>query len=429
MSSNTDNSQNSPTGPTNTPTSESEVPSRSFVISYTITPFGPWSSTTTGDNREQTINVETPNNDNHTTDVRPRIIYFTPPVINITGPVDDIAYFWGSPISVEKQNKNASKRAIESLKHLNLDEIPESNRNCSICLDCLKPSPIEKNVTVETDDMDIDTDKEHITTSAMDDPPISIPEALETDGIDKELGEDKNKDHSPLQMPCGHYFGDCCIKEWLKESSTCPMCRKPIESEMEFLKSSQKETNNNNPNHTNNDNAENNNTSEATSTPQNIYANYDPFLFYTLPNIAQFFNSLSRSEPLNQHQSNDQEHSENQNQEHLEQRVDHEPSTTTPNPEQSQSEHNEQPQNISTNDQNSSSDAQEISIETSHNSDIIQDPSISVPEESEQVRQQSSSHSGGPSRRDYSLRNNRSHPYSRSNQDDNSNEPTEDSLD
>jgi hypothetical protein len=32
--------------------------------------------------------------------------------------------------------------------------------------------------------------------------------------------------HLATQVPCGHFFGYCCIKKWLQQSSSqCPMCR------------------------------------------------------------------------------------------------------------------------------------------------------------------------------------------------------------
>ncbi|RLV90054.1 Protein SAN1 [Spathaspora sp. JA1] len=32
-------------------------------------------------------------------------------------------------------------------------------------------------------------------------------------------------DHIPIKMPCGHIFGKDCLCEWLKEHTTCPLCR------------------------------------------------------------------------------------------------------------------------------------------------------------------------------------------------------------
>lgn len=31
--------------------------------------------------------------------------------------------------------------------------------------------------------------------------------------------------HLPLQMPCGHVFGRSCLSHWLKENTSCPLCR------------------------------------------------------------------------------------------------------------------------------------------------------------------------------------------------------------
>ncbi|KAK6455749.1 uncharacterized protein RJT20DRAFT_135740 [Scheffersomyces xylosifermentans] len=35
-------------------------------------------------------------------------------------------------------------------------------------------------------------------------------------------------DHNAVKMPCGHIFGKDCLFEWLKEHTTCPLCRDSV---------------------------------------------------------------------------------------------------------------------------------------------------------------------------------------------------------
>lgn len=35
-------------------------------------------------------------------------------------------------------------------------------------------------------------------------------------------------EHLPVQMPCGHIFGKSCLFEWLKNHSSCPLCRNSV---------------------------------------------------------------------------------------------------------------------------------------------------------------------------------------------------------
>lgn len=36
---------------------------------------------------------------------------------------------------------------------------------------------------------------------------------------------DEEYPHVPLKMPCGHMFGQSCLAEWLRENTSCPLCR------------------------------------------------------------------------------------------------------------------------------------------------------------------------------------------------------------
>jgi hypothetical protein len=37
---------------------------------------------------------------------------------------------------------------------------------------------------------------------------------------------DPSEEHTPIKLPCNHIFGKSCLQEWLKDHTTCPLCRK-----------------------------------------------------------------------------------------------------------------------------------------------------------------------------------------------------------
>lgn len=50
--------------------------------------------------------------------------------------------------------------------------------------------------------------------------------------------------HAPVEMPCGHVFGQSCLSEWLKSHTTCPLCRTAISNPRTGMESNGNDENN-----------------------------------------------------------------------------------------------------------------------------------------------------------------------------------------
>lgn len=153
----------------------------------------------------------------------------------------------------QHKKKHASQRALESLKTVDLETLPESDRNCTICFDPFEP--VQKDESQSDGDLfsgkgfsNAIPDDESIFLEE-DDPGIVFPGnvtgtrtsnySLNTDPVfikekeKRKTDADKNKkiQHIAVKMPCGHIFGETCIREWLKNEVTCPLCRTEVDSE------------------------------------------------------------------------------------------------------------------------------------------------------------------------------------------------------
>ncbi|CAN6638447.1 hypothetical protein TRVA0_017S00496 [Trichomonascus vanleenenianus] len=147
----------------------------------------------------------------------------------------------------------ASKRAIRRLKRI-MNEEQLSDKMCSICFEEFENPEKMRGEQPESDSedppesvpeaMDIEDDPPESVPgneACVEDPPESIPVSEEdpsesAPNEEDDEGENGEDTHVPVQMPCGHQFGLSCLKSWLKESNTCPMCRTTIESQSEFLR-------------------------------------------------------------------------------------------------------------------------------------------------------------------------------------------------
>lgn len=190
---------------------------------------------------------------------------------NNNGGQHPLAGLFGNPTK-----PRASERAISKLKQVSEDELGPHGANCAICYekyDLIKKEDIsndesddppvsipqniddiqETQITIETentndDDDPIESVPEDNTNAHDEDPDTSVPgtnnnsHGEDDDDPPESVPESgRQSDHRPVELPCGHRFGESCIKEWLGSSNTCPLCRTPLESQDEYLRSTGQE--------------------------------------------------------------------------------------------------------------------------------------------------------------------------------------------
>lgn len=122
-------------------------------------------------------------------------------------------------------HKGVSKEKFEQFPQKSLDQIHD--KTCSICLDQFISLNAET-CYFETDDTLSSIKRRKLNNETIS--PVSTNESMETPK--KPLDDSPTEySHVPVEMPCGHIFGRSCLYEWLKNHSTCPLCRKSIVTE------------------------------------------------------------------------------------------------------------------------------------------------------------------------------------------------------
>jgi len=137
------------------------------------------------------------------------------------------------PVPNGPPKKHATQSALDRLKPVDIATLPEGDRRCNICMQdyWIKPvgprSPYVEDVKDEDEYQVNPSFTGQELTGQMED--IEPPAMDEVVGATAEakMPEDAER---PVQMPCGHVFGSTCLKEWLYQSPTCPLCRVEVES-------------------------------------------------------------------------------------------------------------------------------------------------------------------------------------------------------
>ena len=138
------------------------------------------------------------------------------------------------PMPSGPPKKHATQSALDLLKPVQVDSLPEQDRRCNICMQdyFVKPtgprSPYVETVRDEEDIVSTPTPAptmqvDGVLTGGQDDASTVNGEMQAKEGVEVE-GE------TPVEMPCGHVFGETCLKAWLYQSPTCPLCRVEVES-------------------------------------------------------------------------------------------------------------------------------------------------------------------------------------------------------
>lgn len=154
-----------------------------------------------------------------------------------------------SIINGRHQEKGLSLEKFQSFPSKSLDEI--NSHECSICLENF----IDVNTTDTLKNLEESgsRSKKRRKLNDMTSSSISGDSGLQTDQDGSERDESDHRtshhrdhenenpnrskllasagiefSHVPVEMPCGHIFGQSCLSEWLKSHTTCPLCRTAI---------------------------------------------------------------------------------------------------------------------------------------------------------------------------------------------------------
>jgi hypothetical protein len=126
------------------------------------------------------------------------------------------------PMPAGNPKKHATQSALDTLKSIDVTSLPEGDRRCHICMQDYYVRPVGPRSPYVEDVKDED-DLQNVLSSTREKLTCGKEETVPSPS------EEEDRE-APLEMPCGHVFGSTCLKAWLYQSPTCPLCRVEVES-------------------------------------------------------------------------------------------------------------------------------------------------------------------------------------------------------
>jgi Ring finger domain/RING-type zinc-finger len=128
------------------------------------------------------------------------------------------------PVPNRPPKKHATQSALDTLKPVDVSSLSEGERRCHICMQDFYVKPVGPRSPYIEDVKDEDDQEVYSTTLFH----KRLTRGQEVDTEEPAAKEEEAE--KPLEMPCGHVFGSTCLKEWLYQSPTCPLCRVEVDS-------------------------------------------------------------------------------------------------------------------------------------------------------------------------------------------------------
>ncbi|KAJ8141374.1 hypothetical protein OY671_005452 [Metschnikowia pulcherrima] len=150
-----------------------------------------------------------------------------------------------------KRKPGVTLEKFQSFKSLNVEDL--TDRTCAVCFEQYESPPaINVEDLVTTKKRKLSPTRQVPSGSATPEQPRSAtsqvddgipPSTVGGDNTDEASGDTHSSeqeqkvylcdhqedfDHSPLQMPCKHVFGRSCLAHWLKDNTSCPLCRTSV---------------------------------------------------------------------------------------------------------------------------------------------------------------------------------------------------------